>query len=162
MLQTGQPAPAFTLPDADMELFELGALRGRRHVVLFFYQKDGTPYCTQEAIDFSDHEEEFKLLDCVICGVSRDDCLRHADFQDENGLSIRLLSDESGEVCRKYGVAHMKERDGHRKLCVVRSTFIIDKAGIIRHAFYDVNPKGHAAEIYRLVRQLNDKENVSC
>ena len=162
MLQTGQPAPDFTLPDADMEMFALESLRGRQHVVLFFYQKDGTPYCTMEAADFSDHEEEFNRLNCAIFGVSRDDCLRHADFRDENGLSIRLLSDENGEVCRKYGVAQMKEKDGHRKLCVVRSTFIIDKSGIIRHAFYDVSPKGHAAEIYRLVKQMNGKEKVSC
>lgn len=162
MLQTGQPAPVFTLPDADMEMFALDSLRGRQHAVLFFYPKDGTPYCTLEATEFSDHEEEFNRLNCVICGVSRDDCLRHADFRDKNGLSIRLLSDEDGEVCKKYGVAQMKEKDGHRKLCVVRSTFIIDKTGIIQHAFYDVNPKGHAAEIYRLVKQLNGKEKVAC
>ena len=161
MLQTGQPAPLFTLPDADMEMFSLDSMRGQ-HVVLFFYPKDGTPYCTREAIDFSDHDEEFSRFNCVICGISRDDCLRHADFRDENGLSIRLLSDEEGEVCRKYGVAQMREKDGHRKLCVVRSTFIIDKSGILRHAFYDVNPKGHAAEIYRLVQQLDGKEKVSC
>lgn len=161
MLQTGQPAPVFTLPDADMEMFSLETLRGRQHAVIFFYPKDGTPYCTLEAIEFSDHEEEFHRLDCVILGVSRDDCLRHADFRDENGLSIRLLSDEDGEVCKKYGVTQMREKDGHRKLCVVRSTFIIDKLGIVRHVFYDVTPKGHAAEIYQLVRQLNGKENVS-
>ncbi|MFY9327707.1 MAG: peroxiredoxin [Georgfuchsia sp.] len=162
MLQTGQPAPVFTLPDADMEMFSLESLRGRRHAVLFFYPKDGTPYCTMEAADFSDHEEEFERKDCVICGVSRDDCLRHADFRDENGLSIRLLSDEDGAVSKKYGVAQMKEKDGHRKLCVVRSTFIIDKSGIIRHAFYDINPKGHAAEIFRLVSELNGKEKFLC
>jgi peroxiredoxin Q/BCP len=162
MLQTGQAAPTFTLPDADMEMFDLATLRGQQHLVLFFYPKDGTPYCTMEAIDFSDHEEEFKLLNCVICGVSRDDCLRHADFRDENGLSIRLLSDEDGEVHKKYGVAQMKEKDGHRKLCVIRSTFIIDKSGIVRHAFYDVTPKGHAAEIYKLIRELNGKEKAVC
>lgn len=162
MLQTGQAAPDFTLPDADMEMFALKNLRGHQHAVLFFYPKDGTPYCTLEAIDFSDHEEEFKRHDCVILGVSRDDCLRHADFRDENGLSIRLLSDEDGEVCKKYGVVQMKEKDGHRKLCIVRSTFVIDKAGNIRHAFYDVNPKGHAAEIYQLIKQLNGKERISC
>jgi peroxiredoxin Q/BCP len=155
MLQTGQPAPVFTLPDADMEMFDLDGLRGRQHVVLFFYPKDGTPYCTLEAADFSDHEEEFSRHDCVILGVSRDDCLRHADFRDENGLSIRLLSDEDGSVSKKYGVLQMREKDGHRKQCVIRSTFIIDKSGILRHAFYDVTPKGHAAEIYRLVKQLN-------
>ena len=162
MLQVGHAAPAFTLPDADMEMFALDSLRGKKHVVLFFYPKDGTPYCTLEACNFSDHEEEFKELDCAIFGISRDDCLRHAAFSDENGLSIRLLSDEDGVVSKKYGVAQMLEKDGHRKLCIVRSTFVIDKTGILRHAFYDVNPKGHAAEIYRLVQKMNGKEKVSC
>lgn len=162
MLQAGQTAPAFTLPDADMEMFALDALRGRSHAVLFFYPKDGTPYCTLEAIDFSDHEEEFARLDCVVLGVSRDDCLQHAEFRDENGLSIRLLSDEDGAVSKKYGVLQMKEKDGQRKLCCVRSTFVIDKTGVIRHIFYDVTPKGHAAEVYQLVKQMNGKERISC
>ncbi|MDP2821946.1 MAG: peroxiredoxin [Sulfuritalea sp.] len=155
MLQVGQSAPDFTLPDADMESFGLASLRGRQHAILFFYPKDGTPYCIQEAVDFSDHEDEFNRLGCAIFGVSRDDCLSHADFRDRNGLSVRLLSDVEGEVCRKYGVSHFREKGGHRKLVVVRSTFIIDRQGIIRHALYDVSPKGHAAEVFKLVKQLN-------
>lgn len=155
MLHTGQAAPSFALPDADMETFELASLHGRQHAVVFFYPRDGTPYCTQEAIEFSDHEDEFIRQGCVVLGVSRDDCLSHAEFRDKHGLSVRLLSDVEGEVCRKYGVSHFREKDGHRKLVVSRSTFIIDKEGIIRHALYDIAPKGHAAEVYQLVRQLN-------
>ncbi len=155
MLQAGQPAPIFSLPDADMESFDLSVLRGRNSVVLFFYPKDGTPLCAQEAIDFSDHEDEFARQGCVILGVSRDDCLAHAEFRDKNGLSVRLLSDVEGEVCRKYGVCQYRETNGQRKLVVSRSTFIVDKSGIIRHALYDVSPKGHAAEVFRLVKQLN-------
>lgn len=162
MLQVGQAAPAFTLPDADMEMFALASLRGKQHAVLFFYPKDGTPYCTLEACNFSDHEEEFRKVDCAIFGISRDDCLRHAAFSDENGLSIRLLSDEDGAVSKKYGVARTVEKDGHKKLSIVRSTFVIDKAGVIRHAFYDVNPKGHATDIYHLVQHMNRKEKVAC
>ncbi len=154
MLQTGQNAPAISLPDADMELFELASLLGKRHVVLFFYPKDGTPYCTLQAIDFSDHESEFNRLGCEVVGVSRDDCLAHADFRDKHGLSIRLLADEEGEICRKFGVMHYREHDGHKKLCLIRSTFVIDKHGVIRHALYDVSPKGHAAEVFQLVKQL--------
>ena len=160
MLQIGQPAPQFTLPDADMELFDSKSLLGKQHVVLFFYPKDGTPYCTIEAIDFSDHESEFNRFDCAVIGVSRDDCLAHADFRDKHGLSIRLLSDEEGEVCRKYGVMHYREHDGHKKLCLIRSTFIIDKKGIVRHAFYDVTAKGHAAEVFQLVKELNHKDKA--
>lgn len=157
MLQPGQPAPSFTLPDADMEMFDSASLVGRQHVVLFFYPKDGTPYCTLEAIDFSDHESEFNRLGCAVIGVSRDDCLAHADFRDKHGLSIRLLSDEGGEACRKYGVLHYREHEGHKKLCLIRSTFVIDKQGIVRHALYDVSPKGHAAEVFQLVKQLGQQ-----
>lgn len=154
MLHTGQAAPQLSLPDADMEMFESASLLGKQHVVLFFYPKDGTPFCTRQAIDFSDHESDFNQLDCVVIGVSRDDCLAHADFRDKHGLSIRLLSDEDGVACRKFGVMHYREHDGHRKLCLIRSTFIIDKQGIIRHALYDITPKGHAAAVFQLVKQL--------
>jgi peroxiredoxin Q/BCP len=155
MLTPGQPAPPFSLPDADMEMFDFSSLHNKKHAVVFFYPKDGTPYCIQEATDFSDHEEEFNRLGCEVLGISRDDCLSHADFRDKNGLSVRLLSDVEGEVCRKYGVSHYREKDGHRKLMVVRSTFVIDKHGIVRHALYDVSAKGHAAEVFKLVKQLN-------
>ena len=159
MLRAGDPAPEFVLPDADMEYFDFSSLRGKQHAVLFFYPRDGTPYCALEATDFSDHENDFAQQDCVVMGVSRDDCLSHATFRDEHGVSLRLLSDQEGEVCRKFGVNHFRERDGHKKLCVIRSTFVIDKDGVVRHALYDVAPKGHAAEVYRLVKGLNAKGN---
>ncbi|HQR03176.1 MAG: peroxiredoxin [Proteobacteria bacterium] len=154
MLHAGQIAPSFQLPDADMQMFDFGSLRGRQHAVLFFYPKDGTPLCTLEAIDFSDHEDQFNRLGCTILGVSQDDILCHADFRDRHGLSVRLLSDEDGDVCRQYEVCRTLEKNGACKVCVVRSTFIIDLNGIIRHAFYDVSPKGHAAQVFQLVKGL--------
>jgi peroxiredoxin Q/BCP len=154
VLHIGQPAPEFSLVDADMDTFELSSLRGRKHVVLFFYPRDDTPFCTIEAIDFSDHEDEFARLDCEILGVSRDDWLRHAEFRDKHGLSVRLLADDNSAVSHKYGVCHMREKDGARKLCVVSSTFIIDYLGVLRYALYDINPRGHAAEVLNLVKQL--------
>ncbi len=155
MLQAGQPAPAFTLPDADMESFALADLRGKQHVVLYFYPKDDTPGCTMEALEFSDHEGEFERLGCVVIGVSRDDCLSHAEFRDKHGISLRLLADSEGEVCKKYGAWQMKEKDGVKKMGIVRSTFVIDKKGVVRHAFHGVTPKGHALEILNLVKQLD-------
>ena len=154
MLQTGQHAPTFALPDADMQTVDLGKLRGRKNVVLYFYPKDGTPGCTIQATEFSDHEDEFARYDCVIMGVSPDDCLAHAEFRDTNGVSIRLLADTEGEVCRKYGVLEDKESNGQQKHSVVRSTFVIDKKGMVRHAFYNVNPRGHASEVLDLVKSL--------
>ena len=154
MLEPGQPAPSFALPDADMQEVSLSAFKGKKNVVLYFYLKDGTPGCTMVTTEFSDHEDEFGKHDCVVVGISRDDCLTHADFRDRNGVTIALLSDTEGEVCRKYGVIQEKEADGVRRECLVRSTFIIDKKGVIRHAAYGVNPRGHAAEVFDVVRRL--------
>lgn len=154
MLQVGQTAPMFTLSDADMESFDLSSLHGRQHAVLFFYPRDNSPFCTLEAIDFSDHEEEFSRQGCVVLGISRDDCLSHAEFRDKHGLSVRLLSDDEGEVSRKYGVVEMREKDGMRKLCIVCSTFVIDSMGVVRHILYDIKPRGHVAEVLQLVKQL--------
>ncbi|MFZ5511835.1 MAG: peroxiredoxin [Pseudomonadota bacterium] len=155
MLRVGQPAPAFALPDADMETFDLAEVLGKKTLVLYFYPKDDTPGCTLEAIEFSDHEEEFARYGCVVVGVSCDDCISHAEFRDKHGLSVRLLSDAECEVCQQYGVWQMKEKDGVKKMGVVRSTFVIDKKGIVRHALYGVNPRGHAAEVLQLVKNLD-------
>jgi len=137
-----------------METVDLAKYRGKKHIVLYFYPRDGTPGCTMQATDFSDHETEFARYSCIILGISPDDCLRHAAFRDENGVSIRLLADPDGEVCRKYGVMQQKESNGKRKSCIVRSTFIIDKKGTVRHAMYGVNPKGHALDVLNLVKTL--------
>lgn len=154
MLQAGQPAPAFMLPDADMENFDFALARGK-HIVLFFYPKDDTPGCTMQAAEFSDHEDEFQRHHCIVLGVSRDECLTHAEFRDKHGLSVRLLSDVDGDVCRLYGVWQCREVDGIKRTGIVRSTFIIDKKGVVRHAMYGVSPRGHAAEVLELVKQLD-------
>lgn len=96
MIEPGQAAPQFSLPDADMETVSLAKLKGRKNVVLYFYPKDGTPACTLMAIEFSDHEDQFAAEDCVVMGISCDDCITHAEFRDENGLSITLLADAEG------------------------------------------------------------------
>jgi peroxiredoxin Q/BCP len=133
----------------------LSEFKGKKHVVLYFYPRDGTPGCTLVTTDFSDHEDQFGQHDCIVLGVSRDDCLTHADFRDREGVTIGLLSDTEGEVCRKYGVLQEKEaEDGCRRECLVRSTFIVDKKGVLRHVAYGVNPRGHAAEVFDLVKRL--------
>lgn len=157
MLQAGQSAPEFTLPDADMEAVTLGEYRGRHCVVLYFYPKDDTPGCTREAIEFSDLEEEFAAAGTVVLGVSRDDCISHGAFRDKHGVSVRLLSDVDAEVCEQYGVLQYKEVDGARRRGVVRSTFVIDRNGVLQHALYGVKATGHAADVLELVRGLNQR-----
>lgn len=155
MLNVGNAAPVFVLPDADMESVDLAGFRGKYNVVLFFYPRDDAPVCTQEATDFSDHEDEFARHDCLVFGISRDDCLKHADFRDKHGISVRLLADEDGTVCKQYGVWQTKEVDGVKKHGIVRSTFVIDKQGVLRTVMYGVNAKGHALEVLREVKEIN-------
>jgi peroxiredoxin Q/BCP len=154
LLQAGIDAPHFELPDADMETFSLSALRGKKNVVLYFYPKDDTPGCTMEANEFSDREADFAKLDAVVVGVSRDDCLSHAEFRDKYGLAVQLLSDTEGQVCKTYGVLYNKEVDGHKKVAIQRSTFVIDKQGKLRHALYGVHAHGHPQEILKLLKEM--------
>lgn len=158
MLVPGQPAPAFDLPDADMNVVSLARFRNHRTVVLYFYPKDGTPGCTIEAVDFSELDDAFERLDAVVIGVSMDDCLSHGSFRDKHGLSVQLLSDADGEVCQRYDVLREKEFEGRKRLCVQRSTFIIDRKGMLRHALYGVSPRGHAAEVLGLVQDIGLKQ----
>ncbi|MEO5342595.1 MAG: peroxiredoxin [Gammaproteobacteria bacterium SHHR-1] len=153
MLQPGQPAPVFELPDADMRMWDSTSLAGK-NLVLFFYPKDNTTGCTLEAIEFTDLMEEFDAADSLVFGISRDDCVSHADFRDRHGLTVNLLADIDGTLCEAFGVWQEKERNGERRLGIVRSSFIIDQQGVIRHALYDVKPKGHAAQILELVKAL--------
>jgi thioredoxin-dependent peroxiredoxin len=154
VLQAGQAAPPFELPDADLNTVSLDEYRRRSNVVLYFYPRDGTPGCTMEAIDFSELEDTFGRLHTVVLGVSMDDCMSHGAFRDKHGLSVQLLSDPDGEVCRSYGVLQEKEIEGRRKLGVVRSTFIIDRDGVLKHALYGVSVRGHAAEVLDLVKGI--------
>lgn len=153
LLQAGMDAPQFELPDADMEMFSLTSLRGKKNAVVYFYPKDDTPGCTMEANEFSDLESDFARLDTVVIGVSRDDCLSHAEFRDKYGLSVLLLSDTESKVCKSYGVLCDKEMDGHKVKAVQRSTFIIDKSGKVRHAMYGVHAHGHPQEILKLLKE---------
>ena len=154
LLKVGEKAPVFSLPDADMETVDLARYQGK-HIVLLFYPKDGTPCCTKEVTDFSDHEDDFLRHNCVLIGISRDDCLKHAEFRDKEGIGIELLSDAEGVVCKQYGVWQPKEVDGVKKHGIVRSTFVIDKHGVLRLALYGVNAKGHALDVLRAVKELN-------
>ena len=136
---------------------ELSSYRGKKNVVLYFYPRDGTPACTIQAIGFSDREHEFNKLDTIVFGVSRDDVLSHQAFRDEHGLSVQLLADTEQEVCRLYEVIEDKIVDGHPKACLQRSTFVIDKNGVVRHIMQDVNPRAHVNEVLKICKSLDGK-----
>jgi len=152
MLKPGDRAPEFELPDSEMELVTLSSFKGSKTVVLYFYPKDDTPGCTLEAIDFSELEDEFTGLNAVVLGVSMDDCMSHGTFRDKHGISVELLADTEGEVCRSYDVLQHKEVEGKRRTGILRSTFVIDPGGVVRHALYGVAPRGHAAEVLNLLK----------
>src|SRR5271169_202922 len=153
LLQAGMDAPQFELPDADMEMFSVVALRGKKNAVLYFYPKDDTPGCTMEANEFTDLEDDFARLDTVVIGVSRDDCLSHAEFRDKHGLSVLLLADTEALVCKAYGVLYDKEVDGNRVKAIQRSTFVIDKQGKLLHTLYGVHAHGHPQEVLKLLKE---------
>jgi peroxiredoxin len=154
MLQPGDKAPLFSMPDADMERVNFEDFLGTRNVVLYFYPKDDTPGCVIEALEFTDLQPEFDALETEVLGISRDNCGSHGAFRDKHGLNVRLLADPEGETCEAYDVWREKEAHGERRMGIVRSTFIVDREGTVRHAIYDVKPKGHASHILELVREL--------
>ncbi|MBK1700460.1 peroxiredoxin [Thiococcus pfennigii] len=154
MLQPGDKAPSFSLPDADMERVDLAQFLGAATVVVYFYPKDDTPGCTLEALEFTDLQADFEALGAEIIGISRDSCTSHGTFRDRHGIGVRLLADSDGEACEAFGVWREKEVRGERRQGIVRSTFVIDRQGLIRHALYDVKPKGHARQVLELVRAL--------
>jgi peroxiredoxin Q/BCP len=153
MLRVGELAPDINLPDADMEMVRLSDYRDKKNLVLYFYSKDDTPGCTAQALEFSDLEDKFAVLNTVILGVSRDDCLSHGSFRDKHGITVRLLSDSESEACKEYDVLRKKEINGETKTGILRSTFIIDMHGVLKHVLYGVNVRNHAIEVLRLIKE---------
>ncbi|MBT3010847.1 MAG: peroxiredoxin [Candidatus Thiodiazotropha sp. (ex Lucina aurantia)] len=154
MLNPGDKAPPFELPDADMQIINSNDFLGNQNLVIYFYPKDDTTGCTIEALELSDLMDEFSTLDTQVIGISRDNCVSHAAFRDKHGLTVQLLADTEGEVCNDYDVWREKEKNGEKRMGILRSTFIIDKAGIIREALYDVKPKGHATQVLEKVKKI--------
>lgn len=154
MLEKNQIAPAFSSKNQKGEIVELSSFKGKSHVVLYFYPKDDTPGCTIEANDFTSLASEFAALDAVVIGVSKDSCSSHTAFIDKYGLKLDLLADESGELCENYGVWQEKEKNGVKKMAIIRSTFIINKEGVLTEALYGVSHEGHAQAMLESVKAI--------
>jgi peroxiredoxin len=154
MLEKNQTAPAFSTPNQHNEVISLSDYKGNRNVVLYFYPKDDTPGCTIEANQFTALASEFDKAGAVVLGVSKDSCESHQAFIDKFGLKVDLLADTSGELCDAYGVWQEKEKNGVKKMGIVRSTFIINRDGELVEALYGVTAEGHAQEMLDKVRTL--------
>lgn len=146
-LQEGDSAPGFSLPDQAGNKVKLSQFKGKKVVILYFYPKDMTPGCTQEACAFSEQLPKFTRKTAVILGVSFDDETSHQKFIKKNGLKITLLSDLDKKVADSYGVYQEKSLYGRKFMGIVRSTFVIDKKGKIKKIFFKVKVNGHWEEV---------------
>ena len=146
MLEIGTKAPEFTLPDKDGNAVSLTDFAGKK-VVLYFYPKDNTPGCTRQACAFAGAYQEFKKINAVVIGISKDSVASHQKFAEKYSLPFILLSDPELTAIQAYGVWQEKKLYGKVNMGVVRSTFVIDENGMIEKVMPKVKPDTNAAEI---------------
>jgi len=151
--QEGKKAPDFYVPASTGENIALKDLKGK-NVVVYFYPKDDTPGCTVEACGLRDSFKEIEKLNAVILGVSPDSVKSHGKFITKFQLPFTLLADEDKKMCQDYGVWVEKSMYGKKYMGVARTTFIIDKNGIIAKVFEKVKPEGHNQEIIDSLKAL--------
>ena len=153
MLNPGNKAPDFTLPDQNDSPVSLGDFRGK-WVVLYFYPRDNTPGCAAEACDFTDSLADFSGLKAAVLGVSPDSTKSHRSFIEKQNLEITLLSDPEHKVLKAYGAWQKKKMYGKEYWGVIRSTFLIDPEGKTAHVWPKVSVKGHVAEVKEKLVEL--------
>ena len=146
MIENGQTAPDFELPDQDGRPVRLSDYRGQT-VVLYFYPKADTPGCTTQACGLRDSISAFNGADVVVLGVSPDPVKRVKKFHDGQGLNFTLLADEDHAVCDLYGVWAEKSMYGKTYWGAQRSTFVVDADGRVVHVIEKASPKTHAADV---------------
>jgi len=145
-LQIGAPAPDFCLPDQNNKTHCLTDYQGQK-VILYFYPKDDTPGCTTEACDFRDNLIQFQNLKVPILGVSVDSVARHQKFALKYHLNFPILADTDKIVVNQYQVWALKKFMGREYYGTLRTTFVIDEQGKIKHIYENVKPLNHAADI---------------
>jgi peroxiredoxin Q/BCP len=154
MLAVNRSAPDFTLPSTNGELFRLHNFLGK-NIILYFYPKDCTSGCTQEGKDFAEHYKKFASLNTLILGVSRDTLTLHGKFKQEQQFPFDLLSDVDQIACELYDVLKEKNLYGKKTRGVERSTFLIDKEGVLRREWRKVKVLGHVQEVLQAVGELD-------
>ncbi len=152
-LRSGDPAPSFSVADADSRPLSLADFRGQV-LILYFYPKADTTGCTREAQDFSALAKDFAALGAAVLGVSPDPVRAVCRFREKYGLAVTLAADEGHVVADRYGVWVEKSMYGRKYMGVERTTFLIGSDGVIRHIWRKVKVPGHAAEVLAAVHEL--------
>jgi len=147
------PVPDFTAQATSETEVRLSELKGK-NVVIYFYPKDSTPGCTTEGQNFRDLYSEFQALDTEIFGVSRDKIRSHENFKAKQSFPFELITDPEEELCKLFDVIKLKKMYGRESLGVERSTFLIDKEGVLRQEWRKVKVKEHVNEVLEAVRSL--------
>jgi len=150
----GKPVPDFEAQATRNRTIRLSGYKGEKNVVLYFYPKDSTPGCTTEGQDFRDHYRKFTSRKTVILGVSRDSLKSHENFRAKQEFPFDLISDPDEALCALFDVIKMKNMYGKKVRGIERSTFLIDKDGILRNEWRKVKVKEHVEEVLEAVKNL--------
>lgn len=150
-----QPVPEFEVPATNGQTVQLSALRGRQ-LVLYFYPKDSTPGCTTEGQGFRDRYDDFLAANTLVFGVSRDSLRSHENFKAKQGFPFELIADTDEQLCHLFEVIKLKKLYGKEYLGVDRSTFLIDKDGVLRKAWRGVKVPGHVDAVLDAAQALHE------
>jgi peroxiredoxin Q/BCP len=153
MIEQGDAAPDFTLPDQDGNDVTLSELRGQT-VVLYFYPKADTPGCTTQACGIRDHRADYEAAGVTVLGAAPDPVADVKKFHDKQSLNFRLLADADHAVAEAYGTWGEKSMYGKTYMGVSRSTFIIDGDGVVRHVIPKASPKTHDDVVLKAIGEL--------
>ena len=153
MLKVGDKVPGFKGFNQDNEMVESSQYKSS-NLIIYFYPKDSTPGCTTEALEFTQAKKKFANLDTQILGISKDSVSSHRNFCDKQKLSIDLLSDPDTKVAKEFGVWQEKSMYGKKSMGIVRSTFLVDKKGVIKKIWSPVKVKGHVEEVLETTKEM--------
>lgn len=153
-VELDQPVADFQVQATSEQAVSLSALKGQQ-VVLYFYPKDSTPGCTTQGQGFRDHHADFKAANTAVFGVSRDSLKSHENFKAKQEFPFELISDKDESLCQLFDVIKLKKLYGKEYLGVDRSTFLIDKDGVLRKEWRGVKVPGHVAAVLEAARALN-------
>tara|TARA_B100001079_G_C16367695_1_gene495913 strand:- start:322 stop:798 length:477 start_codon:yes stop_codon:yes gene_type:complete len=152
-VKIGGKVPEFSLPSTGNKNVRLSGLKGK-NIIIYFYPKDATPGCTIEGQNFRDNIRKFSLCNAIVLGVSRDKITSHEKFKKNQKFPFDLLSDEDEKICKMFDVIKEKNMYGRKVIGIERSTFLIDKKGILRNEWRKVKVKEHVNDVLQILKKL--------